>query len=198
MLELGCGLGLPAIAAALGGGRVLATDWAPDAVAMTARNAARNGAPVETRRVPLGRRARAARAAVAARARLRRALRARATSRRCSRCCRALTAAGGEVWLADPGRAPAARFLAAAARTRGASTRIPHDGPAHVTVHRPAAAGDAATRRRRSDPCGVSSALDDRLEPLQRPARLALGDAGHEHAARHPAEEAAGLLYSLR
>src|SRR3954452_19529008 len=42
-LELGCGLGLPSLAAAVAGGRVLATDWAPDAVAMTARNAHRNG-----------------------------------------------------------------------------------------------------------------------------------------------------------
>src|ERR687893_846281 len=44
VIELGCGLGLPAIAAALAGGRVLATDWSPDSVAMTARNAERNGA----------------------------------------------------------------------------------------------------------------------------------------------------------
>ena len=42
-LELGCGLGLPSLAAAVAGGRVLATDWAPDAIAMTARNAERNG-----------------------------------------------------------------------------------------------------------------------------------------------------------
>jgi len=48
VLELGCGLGLPAIAAALGGGRVLATDWSAEAVAMTAGNAARNDAPLET------------------------------------------------------------------------------------------------------------------------------------------------------
>src|ERR687894_2484455 len=54
VLELGCGLGLPAIAAALAGGRVLATDWAPDAVAMTARNAERNGAEVETAVVAWG------------------------------------------------------------------------------------------------------------------------------------------------
>ncbi len=32
VLELGCGLGLPSIAAALAGGRVLATDWSADAV----------------------------------------------------------------------------------------------------------------------------------------------------------------------
>jgi predicted nicotinamide N-methyase len=48
VLELGCGLGLPSLAAALAGGRVLATDWAPDAVAMTARNAERNGLALAT------------------------------------------------------------------------------------------------------------------------------------------------------
>lgn len=48
VLELGCGLGLPSLAAALAGGRVLATDWSPDAVAMTARNAERNGLSIDT------------------------------------------------------------------------------------------------------------------------------------------------------
>jgi len=47
-LELGCGLGLPSIAAALAGGRVLATDWSPDAVRATAANAERNGVELET------------------------------------------------------------------------------------------------------------------------------------------------------
>jgi predicted nicotinamide N-methyase len=47
-LELSCGLGLPSIAAALSGGRVLATDWAPDAIEMTRRNAARSGTTFET------------------------------------------------------------------------------------------------------------------------------------------------------
>jgi len=43
VLELGAGLGLPSLAAALRGGDVLATDWAEDAVALLAANAARNG-----------------------------------------------------------------------------------------------------------------------------------------------------------
>ena len=47
-LELGCGLGLPSIAAALAGGRVLATDWAADAIEATERNARRNGVEIET------------------------------------------------------------------------------------------------------------------------------------------------------
>jgi predicted nicotinamide N-methyase len=51
VLELGCGLGLPSIAAALAGGRVLATDWSPDAVQATAANAASNGAAIETAQV---------------------------------------------------------------------------------------------------------------------------------------------------
>ena len=47
-LELGCGLGLPSIAAARAGGRVLATDWSPDAVAAVAANAERNDVQLET------------------------------------------------------------------------------------------------------------------------------------------------------
>jgi predicted nicotinamide N-methyase len=47
-LELGCGLGLPSLAAAVAGGRVTATDWAPDAIAMTRVNAARNDLRIET------------------------------------------------------------------------------------------------------------------------------------------------------
>lgn len=43
VLELGCGLGLPSLAAARAGARVLATDWSPDAIALLADNAARNG-----------------------------------------------------------------------------------------------------------------------------------------------------------
>jgi SAM-dependent methyltransferase len=47
-LELGCGLGLPSIAAALAGGRVLAVDWSPEAVELTRTNAERNGAELDT------------------------------------------------------------------------------------------------------------------------------------------------------
>jgi predicted nicotinamide N-methyase len=48
VLELGCGLALPSIVAALGGARVLASDWSPDAVALAWRNARRNDARIET------------------------------------------------------------------------------------------------------------------------------------------------------
>jgi predicted nicotinamide N-methyase len=43
MLELGCGLALPALTAALRGADVLATDWAIEAIELVRRNAKRNG-----------------------------------------------------------------------------------------------------------------------------------------------------------
>jgi predicted nicotinamide N-methyase len=43
VLELGAGLGLPSLSAALRGAEALATDWAEDAVALLEANAARNG-----------------------------------------------------------------------------------------------------------------------------------------------------------
>jgi predicted nicotinamide N-methyase len=47
-LELGCGLGLPSIAAAAAGARVLATDWSEDALEFAAVNARRNDVEIET------------------------------------------------------------------------------------------------------------------------------------------------------
>jgi predicted nicotinamide N-methyase len=49
VLELGCGLGVPSIVAALAGAaHVRATDWADDALAFARRNAELNGARIET------------------------------------------------------------------------------------------------------------------------------------------------------
>ena len=48
VIELGCGLALPSIVAALGGAEVQATDWSPDAIRAAALNAERNGARVAT------------------------------------------------------------------------------------------------------------------------------------------------------
>ena len=47
VLELGCGLALPSMAAALGGAYVLATDQAPDALAFADYNARRNHIPLD-------------------------------------------------------------------------------------------------------------------------------------------------------
>jgi predicted nicotinamide N-methyase len=50
IVELGCGLGLPSIVAALAGADVLAVDWSEEALAATRRNARLNGARLETLR----------------------------------------------------------------------------------------------------------------------------------------------------
>ena len=51
VLELGAGLGLPSLAAALRGASVLATDWADDAVALLRANAKRNSIRLRVKRV---------------------------------------------------------------------------------------------------------------------------------------------------
>jgi predicted nicotinamide N-methyase len=48
VVELGCGLGVASITAALSGGEVLATDWSTEALDFTRENAARNGVLLET------------------------------------------------------------------------------------------------------------------------------------------------------
>jgi predicted nicotinamide N-methyase len=113
-LELGCGLGLPSIAAALAGGRVLATDWSQEAVAMTATNADRNGVALDTlvcswtEPEPLVERAPWD---------LILASDVLYEARNADALLELLPRLGTDVWLADPGRKPAERFLAAAAET---------------------------------------------------------------------------------
>jgi predicted nicotinamide N-methyase len=51
VVELGAGLGLPSLAAALAGAEVLATDWAEDAVALLRENAAGNALRLRVERV---------------------------------------------------------------------------------------------------------------------------------------------------
>lgn len=51
VVELGCGVGLPSVVAALRGADVLATDWYDAALAFTAANAAAAGARVHTLRL---------------------------------------------------------------------------------------------------------------------------------------------------
>jgi len=110
-LELGCGLGLPSIAAALAGGRVLATDWSSEAIRMTETNAERNDAALETlvcswtEPAPLLERAPwdlVLASDVLYEARNGEALLA------------LLPQLGRDIWLADPGRKAAERFLEAA------------------------------------------------------------------------------------
>jgi predicted nicotinamide N-methyase len=108
VLELGCGLGLPSIVAALGGAHVLATDWSPEALEVTAANAARNEAELETALVswadpsPLVRRA-PWELVLGADLLYER--------RNVDQLLGLLPLLGGEILIAEPGRPPAARFF---------------------------------------------------------------------------------------
>jgi predicted nicotinamide N-methyase len=119
-LELGCGLGLPSIAAALAGGRVLATDWSTEAIAMTASNAERNGAPLETLvcswTAPEPLLGRAPFDLILASDVLYEA-------RNVDVLLDLLPKLGNDVWLTDPGRKPAERFLSQATETWEITTR---------------------------------------------------------------------------
>jgi predicted nicotinamide N-methyase len=132
VLELGCGLGLPSLAAALAGGRVLATDWSPQAIALLEDNAARNGAALETARVDWARPE-----AVVERAPWDLVLAADVLYERRNvapllALVPRLLGARGELWLADPGRAPLEDFLGGL--SDGWERRDEADG--RVTVHR--------------------------------------------------------------
>jgi predicted nicotinamide N-methyase len=138
VLELGCGLGLPSVAAALAGARVLATDWSADAVAFTAANASRNGAALRTAvcswTEPGPLLARAPWDLVLAADVL---YEPRNVTQLLELLPRLVDQAG-QVWIADPGRRPAERFLAATARPASGWRRRSAADPSfpQVTIHR--------------------------------------------------------------
>jgi predicted nicotinamide N-methyase len=109
VLEVGCGLGLPSMAAARAGGRVLATDWSPGAIDLLTANAARNGVALEAAVASW-----TDPAALLARAPFDLVLAADVLYERRSVPVLAdlLPRLGGEVLLADPGRPPLRDFLA--------------------------------------------------------------------------------------
>ncbi|MDQ4118121.1 MAG: methyltransferase domain-containing protein [Actinomycetota bacterium] len=116
VLEIGCGLGLPSVAAALAGARVLATDRSPDAVAFAAHNARLSGAALETAVVSW-----TPGDALVERGPWDLVLAADVlysdrNSRELVALLPRLLAGGGEIWVADPGRPQAAGFAAAARR----------------------------------------------------------------------------------
>jgi predicted nicotinamide N-methyase len=109
VLELGCGgLALPSIAAALSGARVLATDWAQDALGLAAANARRNDTEIAVERVAWGEPD-----ALIARAPFDLVLAADVLyeRRNLDVLIPLLPQLAGEVWLADPGRPPLGDFL---------------------------------------------------------------------------------------
>jgi len=114
-LELGCGLGLPSLAAALAGGRVLATDWSAQAISLLRDNAERNGIALEAERADWS-----APDPLVARAPWDLVLGADLLYERRNAdlllpLLARLLGPASELWLADPGRPPAGPFLEAAA-----------------------------------------------------------------------------------
>jgi predicted nicotinamide N-methyase len=141
VVELGCGLALPSIAAARGGALALATDASPEALALAERNVRANGVLVETATFDWAKAVGAAGPALvgeavgrpreAARAVLERApfdlvLAADVLYERASVAplLSLLPRLAPAAWLADPGRPAAAAFLDEASRRWAVDTRV--------------------------------------------------------------------------
>jgi predicted nicotinamide N-methyase len=108
VLELGCGLAVPSIVAALGGAQVLATDWSPEALEVAAANAERNGAEVEVELVSWSDSARLESGApwdLVLGADL------LYEQRNVDQLLALLPSLGGEILLAEPGRPPSVWFF---------------------------------------------------------------------------------------
>ena len=118
VVELGCGLALPSLAAARAGAEVLATDLHAEALELAERNAEENGVKIETERVewrdPQG---------LVERGPFDLVLAGDVLYERASIALLLdlLPRLGGEVWLADPGR-PAGRPFLEKARARWSVT----------------------------------------------------------------------------
>jgi predicted nicotinamide N-methyase len=114
VVELGCGLAVPSIAAARAGAEALATDSSADALALVARNACANGVHVETARIDWG-----APGELLERAPFDLVLAADVLYERASVAplLSLLPLLAPEAWIADPGRPAADVFLEQAARS---------------------------------------------------------------------------------
>lgn len=112
VLELGCGIGIPSLVAALDGAQVVATDWADDAIELLRDNAERLGARLDARvwswaDDPAGLTGDLVLAADV--------LYETRNAEPLLAALEAVVAPGGEAWVADPGRASAPAFFEAAA-----------------------------------------------------------------------------------
>jgi predicted nicotinamide N-methyase len=129
VVELGCGLGAPSLAAARAGARVVGTDAEPEALELLERNAAENDVSLETARVDWN-----DPDELLARGRFDLVLAADVLYERptVARLLALLPRLGHEVWLADPGRAAADAFMEQARRRWRVSSST-RDG---VHIHR--------------------------------------------------------------
>ena len=121
VVELGCGLAVPSIAAARAGATVLATDACAEALSLVARNARLNEVDVETATVDWGEPDMLVRRAPFDVALAADVLYERASV---SVLLSLLPRLAPTVWLADPGRPASADFLEQAACTWSIETRV--------------------------------------------------------------------------
>jgi predicted nicotinamide N-methyase len=118
VVELGCGLAVPSIAAARAGASVLATDMCPEALALVKRNARENGVRIETSMFDWRAPSKLAPfdLVLAADVLYERASVAPLLS--------LLPRLAPQAWLADPGRPAAGAFLEPAGRRWSVETRV--------------------------------------------------------------------------
>jgi predicted nicotinamide N-methyase len=135
VLELGCGLGLVSVTAALAGASVLAVDRSPEATAFTAANAARNGVTVETAVGAFDQSERWLQEAPWDLVLAADVLYEQRNVPVLLWLLPRLVQASGEVWLADPGRPKLPTFLAGVDATGWRRDQVPAD-PDIVTIHR--------------------------------------------------------------
>jgi predicted nicotinamide N-methyase len=121
VVELGCGIGVPSLAASRCGAAVLATDASAEALELLARNASRNGLRVETARVDWARPD-----GLLSRAPFDLVLAADVLYERASvaQLLKLLPRLAPRILLADPGRPAADAFLAEARRMWPVATQV--------------------------------------------------------------------------
>jgi predicted nicotinamide N-methyase len=135
VLELGCGLGLVGVTAALAGARVLAVDRSPEAATFAAVNAARNGVPLQTAVCAFDQPDRLLRDAPWDLVLAADVLYEPRNLPVLLWLLPRLVDATGEVWLADPGRPMLAKFLAGVDATGWQREQVATD-PDTVAIHR--------------------------------------------------------------
>jgi predicted nicotinamide N-methyase len=135
VLELGCGLGLVSVTAALAGAEVLAADRSPEATTFTAANAARNGVTLRTAVAAFGQPQRLLQEAPWDLVLAADVLYEQRNVPVLVWLLPRLVDATGEVWLADPGRPMLARFLAGLDATGWRREQVAAE-PDTVTIHR--------------------------------------------------------------
>jgi predicted nicotinamide N-methyase len=121
VVELGCGLAVPSLAAARAGAEVLATDASAEALALAGRNARENGVRVETAAVDW-----AEPGELVSRGPFDLVLAADVLYERASVAplLSLLPRLAPEAWIADPGRPAAGAFLEEASRRWDVETRV--------------------------------------------------------------------------